>query len=286
MTTLGRSTLVWEVVDSRQVVTLRDAWTGDVKWTYSFSAGARGAVVADEVLGVLEQSGRFLMVRLADGQKLVEERLDREDTLTGICLLRSSDQYLLVTDSPATGIDSSLNIQVATGGFNNDKLVSGRVYAFDRASGKKLWPRPVVVQQQGLILSQPSELPLLFFLSNRTRNNPAGQPESRSGVQVVDKRNGRVWFKREDLPMITNFELSGDHDANSVTLLLPSTMFTFRLTDEPLPPLAEAPPPPKPGFLGGLGGAILRSLERSARPVGGVLPNNLGQGADGDADDD
>ena len=83
------------------------------------------------------------------------------------------------------------------------------IYAFDRKSGEKLWPRPVVVQQQGLVLTQPCELPLLFFLSTRHRNTPAGQPEARAIVQVVDKRNGRVWFKRDDLPlMITNFDLS------------------------------------------------------------------------------
>ena len=286
MTTIGRSTLVWEVIDSKQVVTLRDAWSGDVKWTYTFAPGAKGAVVADEALGVLEKSGRFLLVRLADGRKLVEQRLDPEESLTGICLLRSSDQYLLVTNSPPTSVDSNLNIQPPNG-LNNDPLINGRVYAFDRASGEKLWPRPVVIQQQGLVLTQPCELPLLFFLSNRNKNTPAGQPEAKSVVQVIDKRNGRQVLYRDDLPfMITNFELLGDREANAVTLLLPGTMFTFRLTDEPLPPLAEAAPPPKPGFLGGLGGAILRSIERSARPLGEILPPGFGEESEENVDDD
>jgi outer membrane protein assembly factor BamB len=286
MTTVGRCTLVWEPVDSQQVVTLRDVWSGEAKWTYTFAAGAKGAVITDEVVGVLEPSGRFTLVRLADGHKLVEQRLDAEETLTSICLLRSSDQYLLLTNSPATGMDSTLNVQPINGGLNNDPLISGRIYAFDRTSGKTLWPRPVVVQQQGLVLTQPCELPLLFFLSSRTRNNPAGQPEARSGVQVIDKRNGRVWFKREDLPLITNFEISGDREAKTVTLLLPGTMFTFRLTDEPLPPLAEVPPPPKPGFLGGLGSAIKRSIERSAQPIGDIVERGFSRELEGDADDD
>ena len=81
-----------------------------------------GALVADETLGVLEPSGRFVLVRLADGQKIVEQRLEADDSLTGICLLRSSEQYLLVTNSPATSVDSTLSIQA----LNNDPLISGR----------------------------------------------------------------------------------------------------------------------------------------------------------------
>ncbi|HEY1785899.1 MAG TPA: PQQ-binding-like beta-propeller repeat protein, partial [Pirellulales bacterium] len=290
MTTIGRDTLVWDVADAKQVVTLRDTWTRDVKWSYTFGPGARGAVVADEALGVLETSGRFVLVRLSDGRKLVEQQLEAEDTLTSIWLLRSSQQYLLVTNSPPTSIDSNLNIQATTGVLNNDPLISGRIYAFDRASGKSLWPRPVVVQQQGLVLSQPCELPLLFFLSSRTRNSAAGQPEVRSIVQVIDKRNGRVWFKRDDLPPISNFELTADRDAASVTLVLTGTMFTFRLTDEPLPPLAEAPPPAKPTFIDAVRGAIIRSAERSAeqsaRSVETILSRGLGQPAESDVDDD
>jgi hypothetical protein len=286
MTTIGRCTLVWEVVDTRQVVTMRDVWTGEARWTYNFSPGAKGAIAAEDVLGVLEQSGRFVLVRLADGQKLVDQRLEPEETLTGICLLRSSDQYLLITNSPPTGVDQNLNIQPAAGGLSNDPMISGKIYAFDRATGTKLWPRPAVVQQQGLVLTQPCDLPLLFFLSTRHRNNPAGQPEARAGVQVIDKRNGRIWFKRDDLPLIQNFEISGDHEANTVTLLLPGTMFTFRLTDEPLPPLAEAAPPPKPGFLDGLGSAIKRSIQRSAVPIGDMVERGIGQQIDGDVDDD
>ncbi len=82
--------LVWEVIDanggeskkdaeasSKPVVTLRDIWSGDVKWTYTFAPGPR-VPWSPTRLGVLETRARFLLVRLADGRKLVEQRLDPE----------------------------------------------------------------------------------------------------------------------------------------------------------------------------------------------------------------
>ncbi|HTU27243.1 MAG TPA: PQQ-binding-like beta-propeller repeat protein, partial [Pirellulales bacterium] len=288
MTTIGRSMLTWEAgegKDGKQVVTFRDAWTSDVKWSYSFAAGAKGSIVADEALGVLEKSGKFLLVRLADGRKLVEEKLDSDEALSGICLLRSADQYLLVTNSPPTNTDNNLNIQPPNG-LNNDPLINGRVYAFDRSSGAKLWPRPVVVQQQGLILSQPCNLPLLFFLCNRHRQTAAGQPEAKSVVQVIDKRNGRQVMLRDDLPMITNFEIKGERDESAVTLLLPTNMFTFRLTDDPLPPLSDAPQSAKPSFIGSLGRVILRTVDRSAREVESAVEDRIVEELGGESDDD
>ncbi len=269
MTTIGRNAVVWEAadpktLDSKQVVTLRDTWTGEVKWTHTFRAGAKGAVVAGEAVGVLEPSGHFILVRLADGHRLADHRLEPEEKLSGICLLRSSDQYLLVTNSPLK-VENDLTFNAAPGGLN-DPLINGRVYALDRATGALRWPRPVVVQQQGLVLTQPCELPLLFFLSHRTKSTPSSQHETKSVVQVIDKRNGVTVFKKDDLPLVVqNFSLSGDHDSNAVTLALTGNTFTFQLTDQPLPPDAE--PPPKAGPVGGLGDAILRTIESSARPV-------------------
>ena len=139
------------------------------------------------------------------------------------------------------------------------------------------------MQQQGLVLTQPSELPLLFFLSHRNKATPAGLNEQKSVVQVIDKRNGRLVHKWDDLAlMIPNFALLGDHENNTVTLMLPGQTFTFQMTDTPLPPVKEPPPPAKPGFLGSLGGAIRRSLERSAQSLG-ELP---GGDSDQEGDDD
>ncbi len=257
-----------------QVVTLRDNWTGDVKWSHTFKPGAKGAVVAGEVVGVLEPSGRFILVRLADGHRLAEHQLEPEEKLTGICLLRSSDQYLLVTNSPVKQ-ETDLTYNPAPGGLN-DPMINGRVYALDRETGGLRWPQPVVVQQQGLVLTQPCELPLLFFLSHRTKATPSSQHETKSVVQVIDKRNGRDVFKKDDLPLVVqNFSLSGDHDSNTVTLALTGNTFTFQLTDQPLPPLAEPPAAAKSGLLDGLG-AILRSIERSA-PPGGQTPPGRGR---------
>ena len=62
MTTVGRNMLVWDTKDGKQVVSMRDAWTGKDVWSHAFDAGAKGAVVDDDSVGVLEPSGHFVML--------------------------------------------------------------------------------------------------------------------------------------------------------------------------------------------------------------------------------
>ena len=78
-----------------------------------FDAGAKGAVVSGEAVGVLEPSGRFVLARLQDGKKIVEDKLKAENALVGIYLLANSSQYILVTNTPPTNVQANVNINRA-----------------------------------------------------------------------------------------------------------------------------------------------------------------------------
>jgi len=43
-------------------------------------------------------------------------------------------------------------------------LITGHLYAFDRATGKPQWQVPASIESFGLPLDQPTESPLLVFL--------------------------------------------------------------------------------------------------------------------------
>ena len=64
--------------------------------------------------------------------------------------------------------------------------------------------------------------------------------------------------------------------------MLPGQTFTFQMTDTPLAPLKEPPPPTKPGFLGGLGGASAARWSARRKPWD-ELP---GGDSDQEGDDD
>ena len=266
MTTFGRNVLVWDTKDGKQVVSLRDAWTGKDVWSHEFDAGAKGAVLSGDAVGVLEPSGRFVLARLRDGKKIVEDKLKAENALVGIYLLANSTQYLLVTNSPPANVQANVNIQPAPGGLNNP-IVNGLVYAFARGQGdepaRQIWPEPAEVKQQGLVLTQPSEVPLLFFLSHRHTANGVGQHETRTSVLAIDKRNGQRVYANDDLrTVISNFEISADHQTDTVALMLPNKTLTFRLTSDPLPTKEEQAQANKKGILEAIGGAVRRAVEK------------------------
>ena len=126
-----------------------------------------------------------------------------------------------------------------------------------------MWPEPFEVKQQGLVLTQPSEVPLLFFLSHRHTANGVGQHETRTSVLALDKRNGQKVYGNDDLrTVISNFEITADLPTETVSLMLPNKTITFRLTTDPIPTKEEQAQANKKGILGAIGGAIQRAVEK------------------------
>ena len=117
-------------------------------------------------------------------------------------------------------------------------LVSGNVYAFDRATGKLQWSGPAAVEHHGLVLSQPSELPVLTFI--RTLRSQVQDPVVAQKVQgsvlCLDKRNGRLLFENDDLQQALNsIEAIGNLDDKSVTLQSQGQSAVLTFTDTPAP---------------------------------------------------
>ncbi len=192
MRTLGRLLLTWQPEDGKQVVKLSDLWNEKVLWTRNVTFGAKGALAGEDALGIFEPGGKvgkFSLIRISDGKVLVDqEKLEPENSLLGIYLLASPDAYILVTNGSPTNIPQNESIQAAPGGLYN-QLINGRLYGFDRQTGKRLWG-PVRIDQQGLVLNQPGQLPILTFARHIHHSANNGQSDARTSLLVIDKRWG------------------------------------------------------------------------------------------------
>lgn len=244
MTTVGRCLLTWQAEDGKQVVKFSDPWKQQVLWSRPVASGSKGAVAGQDVLGIFEPAGKtakFSLVRLADGKVLVDkEKVEPESSaMTGIHLLGMADGYLLLTNGPPTNVPQNESIQPAPGGMNNP-IVTGRLYGFDR-DGKRLWG-PVKIDQQGLVLTQPSGLPILTFARHIHHSAANGQPDAKTSLLCIDKRNGRVAYQNDSVlnTAISNFEIIGDPADDTVSILLPGKTVTLKCTDKELPPEAAA----------------------------------------------
>jgi hypothetical protein len=115
-------------------------------------------------------------------------------------------------------------------------MVTGRVYVFDRATGKPRWQVPAEIKQYGLVLNQPAELPVLVFARREIETRRNRQSVS---FLFLDKVTGRLVVPPHALNRTEyNFEIAGDGIGKLVTVFFQnrSSNFSLEFTGEPVPP--------------------------------------------------
>ena len=241
-TTQGRFVLAWEENEQRNRLFLYDVWQETDVWSEEFSNGSRGCLVGTSQVGVMQPDGRFVVRSLDDDQVLVDTKLLAETNLKEIHVLPSKSQYLLVTNNWSNRAPSRRATYKAVTGGLPAPLIRGRVYALDPDTGEQQWQIPAVIEDFGLPLNQPHELPTLWFIrhvsNTTTRRGPASSDQT--SVLCLDRRDGRILFAKDEIPTKTNsYQIEPNHAQQTVKLVLPGRVLQIRFTDEPTPP---APP--------------------------------------------
>jgi outer membrane protein assembly factor BamB len=254
--TFGRKILTWDDSPGKMVLRLYDPLTDSDAWAFDFLVGSKGWIIDDAEVAVLEPSGNFVIIRMADGTRAVEVQLEQQPSLTGIYVLASESTYVLVTNTPITQTEPNLHISPAPGGFFSP-LVNGQAYAFDRQSGASLWPQPVGLDQYGLPLQQSSELPVVVFLRQIRKTDRGRSAGIVTSVLCVDKRTGDILYGNDDIPTQTRaFEVVGDIQTGKVSVMLPARTINIQFAEKGANPEAtpqgdgktdSSPQPPPPG---------------------------------------
>lgn len=245
--TCGRHVLAWHQAQDAAPLELRlyDAWTGRDVWREKFPPTARGDLVADDEVAIVEPGGRCLIRSLRDPQPRVDVKLDPEPTLLSVHVLRSSNQYLVATNRPPAGEAASPEpdspnfnlIQTQQLGMATP-FITGTVYAFDRQTGQAPWTKPLAVDGYGFPLDQPAECPLVVFLRNTRLSGQRTATRPPAALLCVDRRDGQPVLKKEDLPAQTyTCDMVADPREHVVSVSLGARNITFRW---------EPPPPPAP----------------------------------------
>ena len=266
-TTVGRHILVWRKVAgvaAHWELAFYDPWTQEDVWTHPMSLGTKGQLVGGDAVALFEKTkGRFVVLDLFTGERLVDELLDPDPQLKGIYVVRSRDFYMLVTNRGAPYNRSSRQIQIQPipNGVGS-AFISGSIYAFDRLTGKPLWDLPAKVQQWGLPRQQPVDLPVLVFsrrVTDRSKNR------YHMSFLFMDKRTGRLVVppgKRSNREY--NFEIEGDAEKNIVSVLFKNSTLSLQFTDTPVPPAGPVQLPAEAlvekGGITSVIGAVLKAI--------------------------
>lgn len=236
MMTLGRRVVTWHSENGQQVFRLFDPWDQKEIWRHELPLDGKAYQLDQELLGLVDPSGKFEAVNLLDGAKVIESQIEPEPKLQEIYLLGSRDRVLLFTNRPFIGTQEGVSIQAVPGMLNNP-LLSGMVYAFDRATGKKAWQTKV--EKQGLTLDQPRDLPILVFASRIYERQPpqgGNSADPYTSVFCINKRTGGVAYQERLKGHIGMFEIVPDLEARMIELKLLKHSVRMKFTDDPIPP--------------------------------------------------
>jgi outer membrane protein assembly factor BamB/tetratricopeptide (TPR) repeat protein len=236
LTAFGPLVLVWAQSDMAGKSTLRlfDPWEQTDVWQHAFDSESFKTLADDDAVGVLEKSGHFVLLSLADGKVEIDAQLDPETGLNEIHLLRGETTDLLVTSRPA----GRRNMPFQAPGLMATSFINGNLHGFDRATGTKVFTR--AIENKLLSMNQPAELPVLLFASPPQRQVP-GSPQQ-GNLLCVDKRNGRIVFEENMQPLPGSIEIEGDPVRHEVLLRAPGSSFKLAFTAEPY---TEEPSQPK-----------------------------------------
>lgn len=267
----ARGTLVGSA--ARVALVSIDPLSGERLPLGTFSSDARATPVEPGALAVLEPDGRFTILDVAGGRARFSVRLESApDNLEQLHVLPWQDRLLVAVGRPETpeeqhrleGLGTISG--VPSGGWQAAEetvLLTGSIWALDRATGESLWPVPATLLRHGLLLNQPANLPLLTFV--RQIHSPAGEDRPRLSVLCLDKRTGHAVYDDDragtDHHPLFSCEIAGDPESRSVDISRGADRVRLVFDGLPIPPQPPYQATATPSSAGPLG-AIGRELEK------------------------
>lgn len=147
-------------------------------WSRTYPAGSAAFEVDEEWLGVLHAPEKLELIDWRTGDLVSETPVTRPAGLIAVSAA-VSDQMIYVS------LSSSVTAKQLTTGYRPGwrwPLTSGPVHALDRQTGKQAWTR--VIENRGLPLSQPRDVPLMVFYDAWEGPDPA-QPVAPKPKEVA-----------------------------------------------------------------------------------------------------
>jgi hypothetical protein len=254
--------------NQRLPISVTDVLTGEELLNAQYSGDARLSVVEPNMVAVFEPSGKFQLIDAGTGKLVIDQKLEAHAAAQSIhCSISGDTLILAISATVAPGRHQPI-------GFAGDfPLVHGPVYAFDLRTGQPCWPSPAYVEERGLVMGAPDDLPIVVFADREARRDTAGAGNMKLRLLCLDKATGQSIYRNDDLLDVAdgNFRIqalaSGEAAANREReILIETTAQRVRLalTDEPRPP----EPPARDELVAkreieetGIRGALLRATE-------------------------
>lgn len=186
--------------DAPRVLRLYDLAAGKDVWRKEFDAKSVPVkAVNPDWAGFARPDGEVEVVSVATGETVTKLRIDAakvSDHMKGCVqaqVFADPDRFYVVLDrdasaTPAAGGQIIPNYNYAL----RTHKVNGPMYAFDRATGKRLWCQDEAFENQMLVLEQFADLPVVIAVAAQRDRNGANAYR----VVVVEKERGLLRFHK------------------------------------------------------------------------------------------
>ena len=236
LVTVGRNFVRWKKLSTgQQELSSIDSLHGEVLWKMTFQRGARVDIAQGRYIAVVETDGDCKIIDATDGTLLVDSTFERSSVLKEAYLLAGADSFVVVRQQPASSAGER-NVRPLN---PLDYLVmDGSLMAFDRQNGSPLWNKPVEVNHESFILSQPVDLPVLAFAGTVSERNKSGARPATSMV-VLEKSTGRMLYEDDKLLQAAGNYCRvklADPEKPVVEVEMVSRTVHLEFTDQPRPP--------------------------------------------------
>ncbi len=215
---LGGLLLRWEADAKPPRCGLFDPWKQQYVWQRELGADMLLAMAGNSAVGIAEPTGAVTVLDAADGAEMLSGKVDPLEKADDVAFLRFDDVFVLATNVPEEG---NLARMIAMRGFGGGKMVNGKLFGLDAASGKVLWSAPIANQQ--LRMGQPSGVPVLIACNRYQKrvkeNNRIKSEPPQLLLKCIDSRDGRVLHESAAKNSYwANYNYSADPKSHEVTV--------------------------------------------------------------------
>lgn len=202
-----------------------------------YHINSRACVLEPAAVAVLEPSGKFELIDVQTGRRLIAAELEAMADLRSLQALRCGETVFVLVGGQALPQAQKQHRPVD----QLDKLLAdGRVYAFDLRTGRPLWPSPAVLRNRALV-AQPADIPYLIFLDRQTTAIGATGTQRQLRLLCLDKLTGETVYRNDNLPdsSVTRYQIRAER-RGTPHVTIDTNAGSIRLT------ATERPHPPRP----------------------------------------
>jgi hypothetical protein len=217
-------------------VRVTDIESQEVLFEADYDEQTRVTTVDPGYVAIYEPTGKFHLVDVREGRLRIDQQLVAVSDSSDLQALVDGENFFLVISSR----HAQQHRPIALADY---PIINGLVYAFRFESGAPLWPGPALVRNRGIMLGQPTDMPLLLFVDRKSTRDGNTGGGSRVRILCLDKRTGQAIYRNDDLPDTspTRFRVRGQPgDVPTVSVTMNEAELTLTMSDRPRPPQPPA----------------------------------------------